>query len=102
MRKKLAALAFVGLATAAVSLTGVTPAQADPVVPCWSRATLIGTNPPYYNLTYKNCGGSTVSKRPYSLSYGYWTPCKTVGVGQWVSWTGLPAPAFQGWEARDC
>lgn len=96
MRKRLAALAFVGLAAAAVTLTGAAPAQADPVVPCWSNDTPLGS---YYNLTYKNCGTSTVTVRPYNLNLGYWDPCKTAAPGQWVSWTGLPV-AFQGWEAR--
>ena len=103
MRTRYTALGLAALATAAVSLVAAAPAQADPNVPCWSRSTHIGSNPGYFNLTYKNCNGYTVSVQPYDEFYGYVQTCRTVGSGQWVSWTHLTAPAWHGdWEAKPC
>lgn len=99
MKRIIVALA---LAFAAAPLVTAAPAAADPNVPCWSRSTYIsGGN--YFNLTYKNCGSSTVRVQPYDEFYGFQNPCRTVAPGTWISWTGLYAPAWHSdWEARAC
>lgn len=95
-------LAAATLLVGGASLVAASPAAADPNVPCWSRSTYIsGFN--YYNLTYKNCGGSTVSVKPYDEFYGCVDPRKTVAPGTWVQWTHLQAPAWHGdWVADFC
>lgn len=101
MPLKSAALAAV-LVAGGATLVAPTTASADPVVPCWSRSTYISGGD-YYNLTYKNCGGSTISVVPYDEFYGCWSPRKSVAPGTWVSWTHLPSPAWHSdWVAVTC
>ncbi len=95
MRIKRAALAAVALLAGGVSLVAASPAAADPVVPCWSKSTYIQSGERgYFNLTYKNCGPSTITVQPYDEFYGCYGDFKTVQPGTWVSWVGLPAPAW--------
>ncbi|ADB34989.1 hypothetical protein Kfla_5986 [Kribbella flavida DSM 17836] len=96
--------AALAVAAAGVGLTVATgaPAAADPNVPCGSRSTYISAGN-YYNLTYRNCGSSTVRVVAHDESYGQWGDCRSVAGGQWISWTQLPAPAWNNnWVARPC
>ncbi len=102
MRNQLAAGLLISMAGLGLTATTAGPASADPSVPCGSRSTYISSGD-YFNLTYKNCESSTRYVVAHDELHGEVGGCRSVGPGQWISWTRLTAPAWQNnWTARPC